>query len=127
VHIEITPQSHRGVCNMAYKKAGCKSLNGTHSSRREGCKLADMLDVPDAQMRRLGRWDHSRMTRHYSSGLAKQGARILAGHGSDPGMCLIFLSRKYKLIIYRQLFSKSRISSTSSGITTNDFSTHRGV
>jgi hypothetical protein len=120
VHEEISAQSHREVCNTAYKKAGCKYLNGTHSTRREGCKLAEMLDVPDAQVRRLGRWDHSRMTRHYSSGLAKQGARILAGHGPDPGIFLIFLS----LIAFRQLFFKSRSSCTSSGITANDFSTH---
>lgn len=94
----MTGQSHREVCNAAYKKAGCKYLNGTHTTRHEGCKLADMRDVPDAQIRRLGRWDHSRMTRHYSSGLAKQGARILAGHGPDPGISPLFLSCKYILI-----------------------------
>ena len=82
--------------------------------------MAEMLDVPDAQVRRLGRWDHSRMTRHYSSGLAKQGARILAGHGPDPDIFLSFLS----LIAFRQLFFKSRSSYISSGITTNDLSTH---
>jgi len=62
VHEEITDQSHREVCNTVYKKVGCKNLNGTHSTQHEGCKMADMLDVPDAQIRRLGRWDHSRMT-----------------------------------------------------------------
>jgi len=55
---------------------------------REGCKLADMMDVPDAQMRRLGRWDHSRMTQHYSTGLPRQGARMLAGYGPDSGMTI---------------------------------------
>ena len=62
VHEEIADQSHREICNTVYKKAGCIYLNGTHSTRREGCKMADMLDVLDAQIRRLGRWDHSRMT-----------------------------------------------------------------
>ena len=94
VYEEIASHSHREVCNMAYKKAGCKYLNGTHTGRHEGCKLADMMDVPDAQMRRLGRWDHSRMTQHYSTGLPRQGARILAGHEADPDMFLIFLSCK---------------------------------
>ena len=61
-------------------------LHGTHEGRREGCKRADMLDVPDAQMRRLGRWDSSRMTKHYSSGLPRQGARILGGHGPTAGI-----------------------------------------
>ena len=51
-----------------------------------------MLDVPDAQMRRLGRWDFSRMTMHYSSGLPRQGARILAGHGADPGIAILMIN-----------------------------------
>jgi hypothetical protein len=80
------PQSHRDICNKAYKRAGATLLRGTHTGRREGCKLADMLDVPDAQMRRLGRWDHSRMTQHYLTGLAREGARMIAGHGKDEGM-----------------------------------------
>jgi len=83
---KIGAESHRQACNEAYARAQCRLLKGTHTGRREGCKLADMLDVPDAQMRRLGRWDHSRMTQHYSTGIPKQGARIMAGHGSDPGI-----------------------------------------
>jgi Centromere DNA-binding protein complex CBF3 subunit, domain 2 len=86
----ISPDSHREVCNAAFAKAKCIYLSGTHVGRREGCKLADMLDVPDAQMRRLGRWDFSRMTMHYSSGLPRQGARILAGHGADVGISLSY-------------------------------------
>ena len=119
VHEQIASHSHREVCNTAYKKAGCKYLSGTHTGRHEGCKLA-MLDVPDAQMRRLGRWDHSRMTQHYSTRLPRQGARILAGHGADPGMFLLCKM----LIVFRQLFFKSRISYAISRIAENDFSTH---
>ena len=55
VHEEISSQSHREVCNTTYKKAGCKYLNEIHSTRREGCRMTEMLDIPDAQMRRLGR------------------------------------------------------------------------
>lgn len=85
-HQSISSDTHREVCNNAYKKAECVYLSGTHVGRREGCKLADMLDVPDAQMRRLGRWDFSSMTIYYSTRLPRQGARILAGHGADPGI-----------------------------------------
>ena len=56
------------------------------------------MDVPDAQMRRLGRWDHSRMTQHYSTGLPRQGARMLAGHGPEPGKSLF---RFIHLVTYR--------------------------
>ena len=57
-----------------------------------------MMDVPDAQMRRLGRWDHSRMTQHYSTGLPRQGARMLAGHGPEPGKSLFHFIH---LVTYR--------------------------
>ena len=76
----LTYQAHRSVLITAFTAAKCLYLKGTHVGRREGWKLADMMDVPDAQMRRLGRWDHSRMTQHYSTGLPRQGARMLAGH-----------------------------------------------
>lgn len=86
----ITFQAHSDVLNTAFTAANCLYLRGTHVGRKEGCKLADMMDVPDAQMRRLGRWDHSRMTQHYSTGLPRQGARMLAEHGREPGTCFIF-------------------------------------
>ena len=57
----------------------------THLGRKAGCQLGEALDVPDAQIRRLGHWDTSRMARHYSSGIARQAARMLAGHGSGAG------------------------------------------
>ena len=53
VHEEIANHSHREVCNTTYKKAECKYLNETHTDRREECKLIDMMNVLDAQMRRL--------------------------------------------------------------------------
>ena len=108
-HKEISSVAHRLACNSAYSRANCQFLRGTHEGRREGCKLADMLDVPDAQMRRLGRWDSSCMTQYYSAGLPRQGARILAGHGPDPGIiqCLVIY---FELILFRSLFLKSRMS-----------------
>lgn len=64
----------------------------THLGRKAGCQLGEALDVPDAQIRRLGHWDTSRMTKHYSSGIARQAARMLAGHGSEAGN--YYLSRE---------------------------------
>ena len=88
---EISYSSQLQACNEAFTKAKCLYLSGTHVGRHEGCKLADMQDVPDAQMRRLGRWDHSRMVKHYSSGLPRTGARSLAGFGHAEGMTMIHL------------------------------------
>jgi len=85
-YTEMSYPTHHEMCNDAFKKARCRYLKGTHCGRHEGCKFADMQDVPDAQMRRLGRWDHSRMIQHYSLGLPRTGARHLAGHGSAEGV-----------------------------------------
>ena len=64
----------------------------THLGRKAGCQLGEALDVPDAQIRRLGHWDTSRMANHYSSGIARQAARIIAGHGNEAGN--YYLSRE---------------------------------
>ena len=118
----LTYQAHSSVLTTAFTAAKCLYLKGTHVGRREGCKLADMMDVPDAQMRRLGRWDHSRMTQHYSTGLPRQGARMLAGHGPDPGMYIHFILFLY--IIYlqsRKLLSRTRMPLTSRAIAEINF------
>jgi hypothetical protein len=83
----LSLQSHINICKKTFEDARCTVLKGkaTHIGRKEGCKLADMLDVPDAQLRRLGHWDQSRMVQCYAGKLAQQGARILAGHGHDRG------------------------------------------
>jgi Centromere DNA-binding protein complex CBF3 subunit, domain 2 len=89
-YTEMSYSAHRDLCNDAFKKAGCRYLKATHCGRHEGCKLADMQDIPDAQIRRLGRWDHSRMVQHYSLGIPRTGARNLAGHGSMEGISVSF-------------------------------------
>lgn len=83
----LSLQSHINVCKKTFEEAGCVVLRGksTHIGRKEGCKLADMIDVPDAQLRRLGRWDQTRMTVHYTTKLPRQAARMIAGHGRDIG------------------------------------------
>jgi hypothetical protein len=106
---EMSYVNHKNLCNAAFIKAGTKHLKGTHTGRREGCKLADMMDVPDAQMRRLGRWDHSRMVQHYSSGLPRAGARRIAGHGFEEGMTdhCIFGTFSLTLVMIRKVLSPS--------------------
>ena len=88
---ELTYEAHKKACNTAYKAADAKNLSGTHVSRKEGCMMADLMEVSDAQMRRLGRWDHSRMIQHYSSGLPRAGARRIAGHGSEEGTSYLII------------------------------------
>jgi hypothetical protein len=82
--------------NLAIKTAfldhNIKLKSWTHLGRKAGCQLGEALDVPDAQIRRLGHWDTSRMSTHYSSGIARQAARMLAGHGSEVGN--YYLSRE---------------------------------
>ena len=66
-HQSMTDRVHRHVCDKAFKKAECIYLSETHVERREKCKLTDMLNVPDAQMRRLSRWDFSRIVTELES------------------------------------------------------------
>ncbi|TMC16492.1 MAG: hypothetical protein E6J34_19965 [Chloroflexi bacterium] len=102
----LTYQAHNSVLNTAFTAAKCLYLKGTHVGRKEGCKLADMMDVPDAQMRRLGRWDHSRMIQHYSTDLLRQGARMLAGHGEKSGN----IYPLYSFSTYNDLWSRKLLS-----------------
>jgi len=51
----LTYQAHNSVLNTAFIAAKCLYLKGTHVGRKEGCKLTDMMNVSDAQMRRLDR------------------------------------------------------------------------
>jgi hypothetical protein len=53
-HTVISYSTHRGLCNDAFRKTNYHYLKGTHCGCHEGCKLVDMQDIPDAQIRRLG-------------------------------------------------------------------------
>ena len=120
-HAMMSYSTHRELCNDAFKKADCHYLKGTHCGRHEGCKLADMQDIPDAQIRRLGRWDHSRMIQHYSLGIPRTGARHLAGHGSMEGMFILPV-----ILTNRQLLSQSRMSHSTRRAAKTDISQTRG-
>ena len=47
-----------------------------------------MQDISDAQIRRLGRRDHSRMIQHYSLGIPKTDTQHLTGHESIEDMSI---------------------------------------
>ena len=94
-HTVMSYSIHRKLCDDAFKKASCHYLKETHCERHEGCKLANMQDVSDAQIRRLSRWDHSRMIKHYSLRISRTDARHLAGHGSMKDMLVSQLLSQY--------------------------------
>ena len=54
-HTAMSYSTHFQLCNDVFNKANCHYLKETHCERHEGCKLADMQDIPDAQIRRLSR------------------------------------------------------------------------
>jgi Centromere DNA-binding protein complex CBF3 subunit, domain 2 len=84
-------QGHTDGLNTAFEAANCLYLRGTRAGSKEGCKLADIKDVPDAEMRRIGRWDHSQISQHYSAGLPMRDARMLAEHGQKPGKIHLYV------------------------------------
>ena len=74
--------THRELC----KKANCHYLKRTCCGRHGRYKLADMQDIPDAQIRGLSRWGYNRMIQHYSLSIPRFGARHLLEHGSMESM-----------------------------------------
>ena len=73
------------VCKSAYSDLGIRTTHCMHISRTAGLQMAEQLDVPDAQLRLMCGWDHSKMVQHYSSKIARQGARMMAGQESECG------------------------------------------
>src|SRR5579859_2699078 len=51
-----------------------------------------MQDIPDPQLRQLGRWENSRMNQHYSNNIPRQALRIMAGQDRNSGG--FYLSRE---------------------------------
>jgi Centromere DNA-binding protein complex CBF3 subunit, domain 2/Transcriptional activator of glycolytic enzymes len=64
----------------------------THAGRHAGLLHGEALSIPDAELRRLGHWDFSRMAKHYSSGVSREAAREMAGHRKGEGA--YYLSRE---------------------------------
>jgi hypothetical protein len=64
----------------------------THAGRKAGLQQAEMLDIPDPQLRQLGRWENSRMNQHYSNNIPRPALRIMAGQDGNTGS--FYLSRE---------------------------------
>jgi Centromere DNA-binding protein complex CBF3 subunit, domain 2/Transcriptional activator of glycolytic enzymes len=74
------------------KEHGIHISQWTHAGRKAGLQQAEMLDIPDPQLRQLGRWENSRMNQHYSNNIPRQALRIMAGQ--DGGSGSFYLSRE---------------------------------
>lgn len=51
----------------------------THAGRKAAVQIGEIIGVEDAELRKLGHWDATRMAKHYSTGIARGAARQLAG------------------------------------------------
>lgn len=79
----------------------------TDLGRKAGVLYGEALYIPDADLRLLGHWDKSRMTIHYSSGVSRPAAKLMAGHKPEDGSyyisreCLLPPSSLQKLVFPR--------------------------
>lgn len=68
---------------QAYKRAitsvGISTSKVTHVNRTSAINMIDDEQVPDNQLRRIGRWGSDRMTGCYLTSIPKQGIRAAAG------------------------------------------------
>ena len=74
------------------KEHGIHISQWTHAGRKAGLQQAEMLDIPDPQLRQLGRWENSRMNQHYSNNIPRQALRIMAEQDGSSGS--FYLSRE---------------------------------
>lgn len=72
-----------------FRVHGINIKNVTHAGRKAACQYGEAINIPDAQLRQIGHWDSSKMMVHYSAGIAKTAARMLAGHGKESGRYFI--------------------------------------
>lgn len=57
----------------------------THAGRKAAVQHGEIIGVDDAQLRQLGHWDSTWMSKHYSAGIARAAARQFAGFPADRG------------------------------------------
>ena len=78
----------------------------THAGRKAGLQQAEMLDIPDPQLRQLGRWEHSRMNQHYSHNIPRQALRVMAGQeeGTSGNFYLSRVSLVPPIELQRMIF-----------------------
>lgn len=68
----------------AYGLVGIKTSKATHGSHHAGILEAESEGLDQANLARMGRWNHDKMTVYYLSGLAIPGAFISAGFHDEP-------------------------------------------
>ncbi|HTP57855.1 MAG TPA: hypothetical protein VMM82_02995, partial [Spirochaetia bacterium] len=62
-----------------FTAVGIRSRELTHSRRKKAAQHAELLDVPEAEIRRAGRWNTDVMTSVYLSHLPRRFMRSIAG------------------------------------------------
>ena len=71
--------------NKALEYAGIDSKKKTHIGRSSAAKLAELLGVPEAQIRRQGWWEQDVMVGCYLNSLPREFMRVMAGHPPNMG------------------------------------------
>jgi len=79
---------HQLACTRAaYNLVGITTSRATHGNRHCGVQEAEADGLDPANLSRLGRWNHDKMTTYYLSGIAVPGAFAGAGF-HDENYCL---------------------------------------
>jgi len=89
---ELTYDAQLKYTRRTFEDRGIFMKAWTHAGRHAGVLHGEALSIPDAELRRLGHWDFSRMAKHYSSGVNREAAREMAGHRKGEGA--YYLSRE---------------------------------
>ena len=71
--------------NKALEYAGIDSKKKTHIGRNSAAKLAELLGVPEEQIRRQGWWEQDVMVGCYLNLLPREFMRVMAGHPALMG------------------------------------------
>lgn len=81
----LTYDAQLKYVKRTFEDRGIFMKSWTHAGRHAGVLQGEALSIPDAELRRLGHWDSSRMAKHYSSGVSREAAREMAGHKKGDG------------------------------------------
>ncbi|KAL3702058.1 hypothetical protein R1sor_020080 [Riccia sorocarpa] len=88
---EVDYRVHKESIESAFAAIGLKSKAKTHVGRGSGARMAELGGASEAQIRRLGRWNHQTMENCYLTSLPREAMRTLAGFSPSQGQ--FFLSR----------------------------------
>ncbi|KAL3675821.1 hypothetical protein R1sor_025769 [Riccia sorocarpa] len=88
---EVDYRVHKESIESAFAAIGLKSKAKTHVGRGSSARMAELGGASEAQIRRLGRWNHQTMENCYLTSLPREAMRTLAGFSPSQGQ--FFLSR----------------------------------